>query len=321
MIGCLRRELLDRTLIANEQHLRRVAAATRLTQREVRGLTLANLRERFPPLNTDYRRQRPDVLRGGAQAGAGGWFVTASRYCPRCLAGDGSPIQAAHGGAWNKYWRLRVAFICPVHHQLLRHACPRCDRAPYQTPGTSKASPYSAIALHPAQCRTKIAHDPHGASHTQCGSRLDQDIAGAASLAASTTQGLLRVQHTIFAHLGLCPADSAPVVADPMTWFHDLQLLVGLIRASWPAAASVAPDWIDLDAIHNHIDRHDHDAARARHAGKKTTDTVVHAGLPGDARTSASLLALAGIVLTGRGDSPDLTHLELFCSAADDRPA
>jgi hypothetical protein len=55
-------------------------------------------------------------------------FTTASRCCPQCLTGDGSPIQRQHGGAWRKTWRLPVVFACPLHHRLLRHLCPSCGK-------------------------------------------------------------------------------------------------------------------------------------------------------------------------------------------------
>ncbi len=53
-------------------------------------------------------------------------FTSATRYCPQCLAGDGSRIQQQHGGAWQKAWRLPVVFACPAHRQLLEHLCPSC---------------------------------------------------------------------------------------------------------------------------------------------------------------------------------------------------
>lgn len=293
------------------------AAATRLTQHEARGLTLTNLRQHYPPLNPSYRRERPDLPRGGANAGAGGWFSSATRYCPGCLAGDGSPIQSAHGGTWNKYWRLRTVFACPVHRQLLRHACPRCHLPPYQIPG-HRTLPHSSVVLHPAQCRTTT--DPAGprTPHAHCGSHLDRDTADADAPATDTMQELLRVQDAIFSRLGVHPDPVRHGTDDSMAWFHDLQLLVGLIRVCWPAAASLAPSWIDLDAIGDHLDRHEHAATQARQAGKKITTPW---GLPGDARTSASLLALADVVLTGGGDRPDRDHVDLLCSAAGDHPA
>ncbi|MEV0537702.1 TniQ family protein [Kitasatospora sp. NPDC050463] len=41
-------------------------------------------------------------------------FNKVPRYCPRCLAGDGTAIQQ-HGAPWKKAWPLPVAFVCPVH--------------------------------------------------------------------------------------------------------------------------------------------------------------------------------------------------------------
>ena len=55
-------------------------------------------------------------------------FAPATRYCPECLAGDGSPVQESFGGPWLKDWHLPVIFACPAHRRLLEHRCPECGQ-------------------------------------------------------------------------------------------------------------------------------------------------------------------------------------------------
>jgi hypothetical protein len=69
------------------------AAAARLSPDEAATLTLAPWADRYPPV------ARALTLRT-AQAE---WLVnTMPRYCPQCLAGDGSPVQEQHGGRWKR---------------------------------------------------------------------------------------------------------------------------------------------------------------------------------------------------------------------------
>src|SRR6266545_7512392 len=76
----------------------RFAHATRLSAQEVAGLCLDNLRQHYPPLDLDY--QAAGSRQANGIRGLASWvFTQSTRYCPQCLAGDGSPIQQAHGGA------------------------------------------------------------------------------------------------------------------------------------------------------------------------------------------------------------------------------
>ena len=95
------------------------AEATRLTPHEVTQLTLASLGDRYPPLATQrhgrIRKEQSIFIKQS-------WvFTQSTRYCPRCLAGDGTLIQQRHGGAWNRLWRLPIVFACPAHRRLLQH--------------------------------------------------------------------------------------------------------------------------------------------------------------------------------------------------------
>lgn len=143
------------------------AAATRLSIDEVHHLTLGAMGTSYP-----YARMRDDLSRPDRHlAGAEPWLLTgASRYCPQCLAGDGSPIQNRFGGPWRRTWRLPVVFACLEHHRLLNHLCPTCRR-----PAHSRDARFTrSIVLragtieHPLSCR---ALDPDG---HPCPGRFDK---------------------------------------------------------------------------------------------------------------------------------------------------
>jgi len=75
------------------------ARATRLSAQEVAGLCLDSVRARFPPVDLTWQAGAPRQATG--IAGLASWIVSRStRYCPQCLAADGSAIQQTHGGAW-----------------------------------------------------------------------------------------------------------------------------------------------------------------------------------------------------------------------------
>ncbi|MEV4244535.1 TniQ family protein [Streptosporangium canum] len=131
------------------------AHATRLQPEEIAHLCLSSLATRCPWANIveTTRRNNTHTL-------SDPWiFTTASRYCPQCLAGDGSPIQDEYGGAWRRLWRLPVVFSCPTHQRLLEHLCPQCRRpALAGTPGTPSAliPLIGNHGIHPAGCRAAL---------------------------------------------------------------------------------------------------------------------------------------------------------------------
>ena len=127
-------------------------AVTRLTGTEADSLCLQSLAARYPfPSSLAGSRKltrRTDM-----------WvFATATRYCPRCLAGDGTPVQQAHGGPWQRSWRLPVVFACPRHKRFLEHLCPVCQRPALGTSAGAGRIPLlqslKVGGLHPAQCRS-----------------------------------------------------------------------------------------------------------------------------------------------------------------------
>ncbi|MFC9627613.1 TniQ family protein [Streptomyces sp. NPDC056930] len=99
------------------------------------------------------------------------WLLTTStRYCPSCLAGDGSAIQQRHGGPWKLAWRMAANFACLEHRTFLRTTCPACELPAQSIRGNSRrliVEPH-AEPLHPAQCRNVV--DP---GQGPCGAQLD----------------------------------------------------------------------------------------------------------------------------------------------------
>ncbi|MET9484328.1 TniQ family protein [Streptomyces sp. NPDC006638] len=81
------------------------------------------MRARYGPLNLDVMR-RDDLA---YLAVHNPWVLTASsRYCPECLAGDGSTLQEGLGGSWHRLWRLASVFACLEHRRMLIHERPGC---------------------------------------------------------------------------------------------------------------------------------------------------------------------------------------------------
>src|SRR5215469_3724260 len=87
----------------------RFAQATRMSAEVASSLVLVSWADRYPPVARYLAKQEPRATNDG-------WlFATGHRYCPDCLAGDGSPVQRQYGGAWKKIWHLPIAFACPQH--------------------------------------------------------------------------------------------------------------------------------------------------------------------------------------------------------------
>ncbi|MFD6068665.1 TniQ family protein, partial [Amycolatopsis lurida] len=266
------------------------ARATRLTQTEIARLCLDSFRERYPPLELQYTDSNL-VRRSKNLPSVPGWVLTsATRYCPDCLAGDGSEVQQLHGGSWRKTWRLFVVFACPIHNRLLRYDCPRCKVPALQR---NRVNPriFAAPSLvqHPAQCRsTSTAGAP------ACGHRLDHDIAQPDEPSRTTAPRLFEFQDQLLTRLQLDRDEATTHPDSGNRYFYDLHLITRLIRGSWPLAAQLAPPGIDLNVLDDHVDQLRREMAQAREAGKPVHNKLLRAGPPDDPRASAHLLAFAG---------------------------
>lgn len=211
------------------------ARVTRLTAAEVAGLCMSSMSGRYP-------WAAPQVTAGqwGPRSLASPWlFTSATRYCPQCLAGDGSDIQQQHGGAWQKAWRLPVVFVCTVHRRLLEHLCPSCRQpAMSAAPGAPAWLIPRALdaGLHPAQCRAALQPRAAGRHARPCGARLDTPPRDENRPLA--TGDLLTVQDRLFQMLN--PGEPARTImsvgqpATPARYFADLRLVCSLLNGAWP---------------------------------------------------------------------------------------
>lgn len=267
------------------------AFATRLTTREVDALTLRGLGPRFPlpPQSTTTQRFGP-ITRVW-------WLLTrATRYCPACLAGDGSPIQQAHGGGWRRLWRLPIVFACPQHRLLLRHTCPRCDRPAHGHHGNGERialiTGSRVHGLHPTQCRGM----PPGKGPritTDCGARLDA-IDG---IEPDLTDNALTLQQQLIQALrpdGPPQILSAGEPTAPAGYFTDLRLLTHLAFAAWPRARQLIPSTPFISFVDAHVDR----LARDHNGRPVLTNQLIDTWRPLDPAAGAGLLTVADHILS-----------------------
>lgn len=196
------------------------ARLARLTTAEVAALTLSSWRDRYPPI----ARSMPGC---GRSSRSDSWlFISSPRFCPSCLAGDGTAAWQLHSGPWRKIWHLPVVFACVEHQEFLLDACPHC--------GQSSTGPLihrmNDNTLHPAQCRRPLADAPApGRKTPACGGRLDGPAAARHDPGPRPTQALLDFQQSILSRL----TPSVPA-HEASQYFTDLRLIAALISTSWP---------------------------------------------------------------------------------------
>ena len=271
---------------------------TRLTGAQAAQLGMSTWQERYPPVIAS-----PESKARGARRLDGRLILApATRYCPECLAGDGSAIQESFGGPWLKAWHLPVVFACPVHKRLLEHLCPECGQAVRgRRPGSALLPAMLAAGLHPAQCRTQIAQG-RGRHPACCGARLDQD-----SGCRPASPGLIALQDKILGFLdpdGPAAMLSAGMPAPPASYFSDLRALALLTCSTWPAARHLSLDEDAASAVDQHIDSLRKQAA-ARHAGSPGDASRTRPGFsfpPADAAASGGLAHIADRILAGSRD-------------------
>lgn len=262
------------------------AAATRLSLSEVAALGLRQYAAAYPPMAQAGTRT-------DGRVGFNVWaFTTASRFCPDCLAGDGSPIEHEHGGAWRHRWHLPVVFACTRHRQLLEHLCPHCRRpANLSFDGRASAILHlQGAGLHPAQCRNLALDAPSRRPRPLCGADLTTSDLGRRPLDPAQLTTVLRLQERLDHHLA---ADTGT----GSLFFPDLVAVSQLIKITWPSAADLAPL---PTAVSDTLDTHIQDVRRRTadlphgHNGREVI------GPPAPAAATAALLAMSEHLLAER---------------------
>ncbi|MGW6740270.1 TniQ family protein [Streptomyces sp. NPDC055025] len=252
------------------------AAATRLSHEEAAAPTLSGLREHYPPL----------ALSLGPPRGAGyrrpdHWLFTgAPRYCPQCLAGDGSVIQQAHGGPWKKEWHLAVVFACLEHECFLEHQCPTCRRPDRRPAGGPLLIRPGARRLHPTQCRFPAPDSGRGPQGKACGTRLD--LTGAPM---RPSRKLLALQRDLLGTLD--PALPGASTTESLT---DLRMVMGFIAASWPRSRYLLESDL-LDSVNAYF-RAGKNSPADRHNRVSLMNTA-----PADAAVCGALIGVADSLL------------------------
>jgi hypothetical protein len=290
------RLLLDLTPAATQA----LARNWQLTPEETTRLTLRSAAPHYPPLHSPYlgkNRTASDMVSDGLV------LIRSSRYCPQCLAGDGSAMQDEHGGAWQLSWRLPFVSVCLQHNRVLESRCPYCDQLAHSVgqfiengrwrPGRLVPSPHTI--LHPAQCRT-----PRPTSRQEkplpCTGRLDSRTPAAQQPPADFIEFQTRL---LSLSREAAPTTSMAAPASLSEYLIDLRLLILLIAATWPAARPLAPGFAHAAAIDDHLH---HQLAHIDRRGFATT-------FPDDVNTCTALLLFADTLT--RSPRPDNLLQEL----------
>jgi hypothetical protein len=258
---------------------------TRLTDSQAGQLGMASWQERYP---------LPAVGEGHRPLASRRVLAPATRYCPECLAGDGSAIQESLGGPWLKAWHLPVVFACPAHQRLLEHLCPECGQPVHgRRPGASPAilPAMRATGLHPAQCRTERVPARRYRPPVCCGTRLDQ----AGDRRRPADPRLTALQGKILNLLdpgGAAGTVSAGMPATPAGYFADLHELGLLVCWTWPSARHLVPSPDTASAIDEHVT-----SLRRQETSPGSAARVRFDPPPADAAASAGLAYIADRVL------------------------
>ncbi|GGZ58027.1 hypothetical protein GCM10010387_59870 [Streptomyces inusitatus] len=274
------------------------AQVTRLTPDEVSGLGLASLSPRYGPLDLTHTSAK--VTRSVINNNPWAYFRS-TRYCPHCLAGDGSEIQQRHGGPWQRLWRLPVVFACLKHRCFLRHRCPACDQLVQFTARTRSLIPRPGDgSLHPAQCRSN-AGSARSAQPPACGYSLDGPLPDRSGpLDDQSRDELLRVQRRLVTLLTAPDRDTTHSIGTPVSishYFMDLRTLMVLIFASWPTGRTYAATLSLASALDTEAERR-HKAYRDLQAKPgKRHHSRAYSAPPDDAVVTGAVLGIAETLL------------------------
>jgi hypothetical protein len=284
------------------------ARATRLTPSEVAALCMSGMSDR-------YRWTAPATTsdQWGPRSLTNPWvFTSATRYCPQCLAGDGSPQQQQFGSAWRRTWRLPIVFACPLHRRLLEHLCPACRQPAMSGPHASTGLiPHAhRSGLGPAQCRATGQPAEGSPRGSTCGARLDTFEATRTG-EPPALEDLLALQDRLLALLhpqGPATTMSVGSPAPAVEYFADLRMVCGLLNGAWPAGRHLIADPVHADSLDQYISKQSGDG-KPRHYR-------LYDAPPLDPLPSAALFAAAVRILDGADLRPLAEFLVPFQSGS-----
>jgi hypothetical protein len=217
----------------------------------------AMLLERFDGSALDLSGLSRGAAPGSVAVQEGALFW-GSRCCPCCVAES--------GGAWNLWWKLRLAVACCRHATMLVDSCPGCAARPRQgRSGTGWPATYSAVP-QPAICGHRLGgatcgFDLSAITPAQADGRvLNAQARVWERVAAGDRRWIVAVREAValvrrFARpedLGALPAaavtafaaevderDSGGRYGRPAGWFNTLPASPGVMAAVLPAAVGV----------------------------------------------------------------------------------
>lgn len=249
-------------------------------------------------------------------------FERAARYCPQCLAGDGSTIQNDLGGPWRKTWRLPVVFACTRHARFLEHLCPGCTRPAHDSLTARGASTDVSFKmplqggradLHPTQCQLPLTNgEMYSHEVPACAATLSSHHPTSCPM----ERAALDLQKHIDSLLDPATQTDAVSVGAPATarqYFVDLRLITQLIRASWPRAQ----DLLTISDPFTAAISQDHAYRQKQERGGTAPLRTLYDTPPLDAKTCAALLTTAKRLLEN-GHPQALTDQILHLLANDE---
>ena len=221
------------------------ARVARLSTYEIKSLTLQHFAAAVPIL----RSHPHSATRTNTLISVDWGMNAASRYCPACLRGDGSPIQQEFGGAWKLRWHLPLSFACIRHDRLLADVCPGCHQ-PLNGLADRRLSLLQRPRVpgaHPAACRNAAVtrdNSYRGRFPALCGTRLEASAEPAPPSLPSTERALL---------IDLQQRLDADVDSDGGSAIPDLLLVTHLIKLSWPLGTSLLPTAPLTELLDRHL--------------------------------------------------------------------
>jgi TniQ len=226
------------------------AEAAGLTPDEVANLCLCRFSHRYAPLRGAGTTSRPQP-RGLARTSRYWVLTDATRYCPECLAGDGSAIQAAHGGGWSQLWRLPMVTACIRHQRLLSYYCPRCGQPAHLSRLGALLPRMGDPGLHPGQCRATVRVPGKRSGSAACAARLDVPGASDTGIGQELLGQILTQQRLL-----ICSLDAGGGVPEThaIGITGDLIALAVLIKMSWPKGEHLVAPCL-RPAVAAHVER------------------------------------------------------------------